>query len=89
MNSSTGNSGHDSISIIAGTSISYLNVSNFAGFNFIGIVSDTYAFAVYSQRATGNYTDSVTGSAYLHGETLSINITKQDGTTYFAVCTPN
>ena len=88
INSSAGGTIHQPLNITAGSSITYVNVSNFEGFNFVGIIATANSFSFSAQNATGNYTGTISGSGVLNGTNLLINLTRQDGVSYIANCNP-
>lgn len=54
-------------------------------FTVVGTITGPNRFEIYSQNATGSYTGIITGSGYLNGDNLAVNLTK-DGVDYFANC---
>lgn len=75
------------LNITAGSAISYVNVNNFEGFNFTGVIATGNSFS-FAQYATGTYTGYITGSGVINGSNLLINVTRQDGVSYVANCNP-
>lgn len=70
-----------------GPIVQQIIITNFnnESFTVIGTMLDYDKFEILPQNATGSYTGSVTGSGYLNGSNLAINLTKQ-GVDYFANC---
>lgn len=73
--------------ITDGLIVQQIIISNFnnEGYNVIGTMTDYDKFEIMSQNATGNYTGTVSGSGYLNGDNLAVNLTRQ-GVDYFANC---
>jgi hypothetical protein len=73
--------------ITNGPIVSQIIISNFNNENYTIIGSMLYPdrFEIPVQNATGAYTGQVSGSGYLNGTNLGINLSKQ-GADYFANC---
>lgn len=54
-------------------------------YTVIGTITEPTKFEIYPQNATGSFTGIVTGSGYLNGDNLAVDLTK-DGVSYFANC---
>lgn len=82
-----GGSKQHALFITAGAIVPQIIITNFNDDNFtmIGTITGPNRFEIYSQNATGNFTGNVTGSGYLNGENLAVNLTK-GGVDYFANC---
>ena len=62
-----------------------INNFNNEGYAVVGTMLDYDKFEILPQNATGNYIGAVSGSGYLNGSNMAINLTKQ-GVDYFANC---
>lgn len=73
--------------IANGPIIQQIIITNFNNENYtmVGTLLDYDKFEILTQNATGNYTGVVSGSGYLNGENLAIDLNKQ-GVNYFANC---
>ena len=73
-----------------GSSISTVVISNIAGqaFSVVGTVGSKTTMDIYQQNAAGNYTGKASGSGVYSDRKLTINLTLENGTTYFMECTP-
>jgi hypothetical protein len=62
-------------------------ITNFnnEGYTMVGTILDYNSFQIYSQNATGAYTGLVSGSGYINGSNMAMNLNKQ-GVDYFANC---
>ncbi len=76
-----------SLYVTDGPIVQQIIISNFnnAGYNVVGTMLDNDKFEIMPQNATGNYTGQVTGSGYLNGSNMAINLNTQ-GVDYFATC---
>jgi hypothetical protein len=76
--------------VSAGSSISTVVISNIAGqaFSVVGTVGGRTNMDIYQQNALGNYTGKASGSGVYSDRKLTINLTLENGTTYFMECTP-
>lgn len=90
VTTSTAGTKNHSLPITGGPSISTFYIGNFNGdsFTVIATVSNKYTFDIFTQNATGHYTGTVSGSGYLSGTKLAIDLTIQNGTHYFSNCNP-
>jgi len=70
-----------------GLIVQQIVISNFnnEGYAIVGTMLDYDKFEILPQNATGNYTGPVSGSGYLNGNNMAINLTKL-GVDYFANC---
>jgi len=76
-----------SLFITNGPIVQQIVISNFnnEGYTVIGTMLDYDKFEILTQNATGNYTGVITGSGYVAGNNIAINLTK-NGVNYFANC---
>lgn len=70
-----------------GNSVQTFIIENFnnEGYGFRASILSNTTFEILEQKAFGNDTSLVSGSGYLNGENLAINLVK-NGVTYFAIC---
>ena len=78
------------LNISAGPTISTVIISNIASqaFSVVGTIGGRTNMDVYQQNATGNYTGKVSGSGEYSDRKVTINLTMENGVTYFMECTP-
>lgn len=85
--SSVNGSVQHQLTVTAGSFAEQIIISNFnnEGFTVTASMLDFDKFEILTQNATGSFTGVVSGSGYLNGQKMGVNLTKQ-GIDYFADC---